>query len=150
MSFKPKAQFFGDSYLQGLDFRVDELDHIARLKIDQVIMVIAVSGLVTCATVTELVLLQYSRLLEQFHRPVDCGDGNPGVICACAAMELLDVRVIFGLIKYGGNDPALIGHPQLLRFASFQDRLAHIDFLCLGSRECQIESDSSQWSEFAP
>src|SRR6476646_1563141 len=65
------AELFGDALLQGFKFVVDELDDLACLDIDQMVVVVVRNRFVAGATVAELVPLEDAGFLEQADRAVD-------------------------------------------------------------------------------
>src|SRR5689334_3872934 len=91
---------------------VPELDHLARLDVDQVVVVAVVGGLVARPAAAEVAALQDAPLLQQAHRPVDRGDGDAPVEQRGAAVELLHVRVVAGLRQHARDDAPLLGHLQ--------------------------------------
>ena len=107
-----KPQLLGDPALQFLDFIVVELDHFARLDVDQVVVVLIGSFFIARATIAEIVLGENAGLLEQPHRPVDGGYRNIGIDGDGALVHLLDVGMILGVGQDTGDDPALFGHLQ--------------------------------------
>ena len=76
---QPVAQFFGNLFLQGLQFRIDKLYHLAGFDINQMIMMRLRNGFVACASVTKIVAVENARLFEQANRPVDSRNRNPGI-----------------------------------------------------------------------
>ena len=84
----------GDGFLQLLDLAVDELDHLAGLHVDQVVVVRLPMLLVPRAAVTEVVAGDDPRLFEQADGPVDRGDLNVRIDRMRPVVQLLDVRVI--------------------------------------------------------
>lgn len=71
-----EAELLGDLALQALDLLVAELDDLAGLHVDQVIVVGFRHFLVACATVAEVVALEDAGLFEQADGAIDGGDGD--------------------------------------------------------------------------
>src|SRR5438309_4719070 len=69
-----KPELLGDPLLQGLEIIVDELDDIACLDIDQMVVMAFRRRLVTRASVAELVPFEDACLFEQPNGPVDSRD----------------------------------------------------------------------------
>src|SRR5213075_436074 len=63
-----ETQLLGDALLERFQLIVDELDDVARLDIDQMVVMRFRGRLVARAAVAELMALEDSRLLEQSHR----------------------------------------------------------------------------------
>src|SRR5687767_10924548 len=72
---EPEAALLGDSALQRIQLLVDELDDVAGLGVDQMVVMGGVGGLVAGPALAEIVALQNPRFLEQADGPVDGGDG---------------------------------------------------------------------------
>src|SRR5215212_8784937 len=69
-----EAELLGNALLQRLELVVDELDHLAGLDVDQVVVVGFGRGLIAQAAVAELMALEDSGLLEQPHGTIDRRD----------------------------------------------------------------------------
>src|SRR4051812_12322538 len=69
-----EAEPLGDLLLQGFELVVGELDHIAGLDVDQMVVMGLGRRFVAGAAVAEIVALENSRLLEQADGAVDGGD----------------------------------------------------------------------------
>lgn len=54
MALELITQLFGDFFLQFLDFRVAEFDHLTAVEIDQMVMMIAVCILIARTPIAEL------------------------------------------------------------------------------------------------
>src|SRR5947207_1900979 len=65
------AKFLGDDLLQTFDILVAKLDHAARLKVDEMVVMRARHFLVAGSAIAEIVPGNDARLFEQPHRPVD-------------------------------------------------------------------------------
>ena len=85
------AELGGDLLLQRFDFRIDELDHLARLDIDQMIVMRFGRRFVACAPIAEVVPVEDAGLFEQTHGAVDRGDGNTRVDLVRAFVQQLDI-----------------------------------------------------------
>src|SRR5688500_15075898 len=73
---EPEAELFGDPLLKKLELVIDKFDDIARLDVDQVIVMRFRRRFVAGAPVAEFVAFEDSGLLEQADRAVDRGDGD--------------------------------------------------------------------------
>ena len=111
---------------------IDELDDLAGLDVDQVVVVRLGRRLVAGAPVAEVVPVKDAGILEQTHRAIDRGDGDLRVDRRSALMQQLDVRMILAIGKHAGNDPALLGNPE----AAFGTQRFEVDGLVqIASRE---------------
>src|SRR4029078_10804245 len=97
---EPEPELLGDALLQRLEFVVDELNDIARLDVDQVVVMTLRSRFVARAAVAELMPLEDPRLLEQAHRAVHGGDRNVRIDRRRAGVQSLDVGMILALAKH--------------------------------------------------
>ena len=97
-----------------------EFDHLAGLDVDQmmVMSVFMFTGLVTGACAAKIVTFQNALFLEQADGPVNGGDGNARVESGGAAVQFLDIRVIFGIGQNACDHAALAGH----LYASFDTK----------------------------
>ena len=107
---RSKPEAFGDGLHQALILGVLELDHLAGIDVDQVVVVAMLGRLVAGAAAAEVAALEDALLLQQAHRAVDRGDRDPRVECAGAAIQFLDVRMIGCLGQHPCDDPTLPGH----------------------------------------
>ena len=121
MADQPIAKPGGNAFLQRLDFRIDEFDDLARVHVDQVIVMIAFRVFIACATVAEFVLVQNSGLFEQFDRPVYGGKRDPRIDAGGADVKLFDIGMVVRCADHAGYNPALIGHPQAFGLAAGYD-----------------------------
>ena len=74
-----EAELLGDPPLQRFELLVDELDDIAGLDVDQMVVMLVRRGFVAGAAVAEFVAREDPGFLEQADRPVDGGDRDFGV-----------------------------------------------------------------------
>src|ERR1043165_6490883 len=88
---QPEAELLGDPALELLEILVDELDDVAGLDVDQMVVMGLAGGFVAGAAIAEIVPLEDSGLLEQADGAVDCGDRDAGVGRGGAGMKRLDV-----------------------------------------------------------
>ena len=100
-----EAELRGDPPLQLLQLLVDELDDIAGLDVDQMVVMGLGGRLVAGPAVAEIVPLQDAGLLEQAHGAVDGRDRDAGIDRGGAGMQRLDVRMILGLRRARGRSP---------------------------------------------
>ena len=109
-----EAELLGDLLLKRLQLLIDELDDVAGLDVDQVIVMRVRRRFIARAAVAELMPLEDSRLLEQPHRPIDCGDRDVGVDRRRARVQGLDVGMVLAVAEHSGDDPPLLGDPKAL------------------------------------
>ena len=98
-----EAELLGDPLLQRLELLVDELDDLAGLDVDQMVVMRVRRGFVARAAVAELVALEDSGLLEQADGAVDRGDRDLGVDRRGALVQRLDVGMILGFATARGR-----------------------------------------------
>ena len=98
--------------VQLLDLVGLEFDHIATLRVDQVIVVMIGRFLVARAAVAEVVALDDAALLEQAHGAIDRGDRNARIDGDRAFVQLVHVRV---------GDNGIVGADQ----QALQRRIVH-------------------------
>ena len=91
---KVKAEPLRDSLHQPMIFGVLKLDDLAGIDVDQMVVVTVLSRFIACATTAKIAAFQNPLLFQKTHRPVDGGDGNPGIESGGAAIEFLDIGVI--------------------------------------------------------
>src|SRR5262245_36567975 len=126
------AELARHGLLQPLDLLVAELDDLAGLHVDQVIVVAEARGLVTGAAVAELVTLEDARALEQAHGAIDRGERDARVPRARPPVNLLDVGMVLGFRQHTGDCAPRGGHAHAALGAeplepAFRDRrLAHL------------------------
>src|SRR5215203_4333766 len=82
----PEAEPSCDLRLQAFDFRTAELDHLTRLKVNQVVMVLSSSSLVARTSIAKLVTLQDAFRLQSTHRSVDSRERDTRLTVADAAV----------------------------------------------------------------
>ena len=119
----PVAEPAGDLGLQRLDLLGAELDDVAGLEVDEVVVVLAGRLLVAGAAVAEIEPLDDALGLEELHGAVDRRERDALVDRRRAAVQLDDVGMVRGLIEDAGDDPALAGHAQAALAAGALDRL---------------------------
>ena len=111
------AKLLGHLALQRLDLLVLELDHLARLDIDQMIVVGIGYLLIARAAVAEVVALEDIGLLEQAHGAIDRGDGDMRIDGDSALVKLLHIRMVLGFREHARDHAALLRHLQTLVLA---------------------------------
>src|SRR3546814_4397880 len=75
-----------------LDLLVGEFHHLARLHVDEVVVMLFRPLLIARPAIAEVVPLQDARLLEELHRAVHGGNGDPGIALDGTLIDELDVR----------------------------------------------------------
>ena len=96
MADQIESQLAGHPLLDALDLLVAELDHLAGLQVDQVIVVPARRLLVAPATRAEVVALQEPVRLEQLDGAVDGRERDARIERIGAPVDFLDVGVVVG------------------------------------------------------
>ena len=119
------SQLLGDLLLQGLDLGIDELDHLAGLDVDEVVMVRFGHRFIARATVTEIVAVEYAGFLEQADSAVDRRDRDALIDLVGTLEQQFDVRVILAFGQHPRDHAALFGDAQSLVCA----KLFEIDLL---------------------
>jgi hypothetical protein len=105
-----KAELARHGLLQALDLLVLELDHLAGLHVDEVIVMAVPGRLIARAAVAELMALKNAGAFEQAHGAVHGGERNAGIAGTRPAINLLDIGVVVRLRQHLGDHPALTGH----------------------------------------
>ena len=100
-----EAELGGDAPLQLLQLLVDELDDVAGLDVDQVVVMGLGRRFVAGAAVAEIVALEDARFLEQAHGAVDGGDRDAGIDRGGAGVERLDVGMVLRIRRARGRSP---------------------------------------------
>src|SRR5579872_2139097 len=118
-----------DFALQLFDRLVAELDDLAALQVDQVIVMLGRRLFVACAAIAEIVALEDTGLLEQAHGAVDGGNRDLRIDRSGALMDRFDVRMIGGFRQHARDDATLLGHLETLVDAQLFDTGRH-------SRQC--------------
>ena len=98
-----EAEPLGDPLLQLLELLVDELDHLAGLDVDQMVVMGFGRGFVAGAAVAEIVALEDARFLEQANGAVDGGDRDAGIDRGGARVQRLDVGMVLGFARARGR-----------------------------------------------
>src|SRR3546814_4345400 len=70
--------------------------------------------LIARPAIAEVVPLQDARLLEELHRAVHGGNGDPGIALDGTLIDELDVRMVVRSREHPRDDAALLGHFQTL------------------------------------
>ena len=91
-----EAELFGDPPLEHLELLVDELDDLAGLDVDQMVVMRVRRGFIARAAVAEFVPLEDAGFFEQADGAVDRGDRDVGIDRGGALVERLDVGMILG------------------------------------------------------
>src|SRR3546814_6688362 len=98
------AERAGDLRLQPLDLLVGEFHHLAGLHIDEMVVMRLRPLLVACAAVAEIVPLENAGLLEELHRAIDRGNGNPRVAPDGPLIDQFHIRMVGRLRQHARND----------------------------------------------
>src|SRR6476646_3629468 len=92
-----EAELFGDALLQRFELVVDELDDVAGLDVDQMVVVGFRSRFVARAAVAELVPFENSGLLEQTDCAVDGGDRDVRIDRGRTGVHRFDVGMVLAV-----------------------------------------------------
>ena len=109
---EPEAELFRDPLLKLLELLVDELDDIAGLDVDQMVVMGLGRGFVAGPAVAEIMTLQNAGFLEQAHRPIDGRDRDAAVDRRGPLVQRLDIGMILGFGKNTGDHPPLLSDPE--------------------------------------
>ena len=74
-----QAESLRDDPLQRLELRIDEFDDLARLYVDQVIVVRLRCGFIARTAVAEIVAVENAGLFEQANGAIDRRDRDAGI-----------------------------------------------------------------------
>src|SRR5215210_5984546 len=148
---EPEAELLGDPLLQRLELVVDELDDVAGLDVDQMVVVGLRRGLVARAAVPELVPLEDACLFEQAHGAVDGGDRDVRIDRRRPRVERLDVWVVLAVAEHPRNHLALLGDAEALVGAQRLDIDLSRHRALVKHRRWQSQADaiSTPWSDAA-
>jgi hypothetical protein len=124
MIHQSETQLLGDPALQGFELWIDEFDHPASLDIDQMIVMGLGRRLIAGGAFAEIMPLEDAGFLEQPHRPVNGGDGNPRVHGRGPGVQRLDIGMILGLRQDARDHAPLLGDPK----SFFVAELLDVDF----------------------
>ena len=105
---EPEAQPLSNTALQEFEFGIDKFEHRAVLNVDQVVMVRIRRGLISRASIAEVMLLQDTRLFEQANGAINGSDRDARIDSTGAFVQLFDIRVVFGIRQDARDDPALL------------------------------------------
>src|SRR5690348_912158 len=147
-----EAELLGDPLLEHLELVIDELDDVAGLDVDQMVMVGLGRRFIARPAVAELVSLEDSGLLEQTDGAIDGRDRDVGVHRSGSRMQRLDVRMILAVTQHARDHFALFGDPQA--FVGAQrlnvDLARHGDKVSIGPRRVKRLPASSMLPEIEP
>ena len=132
-----ETKALGNAPLQCLQLLIDELNDLACLNVDQVIMMGFRRRFVAGPAVAKLMALKDSRFLEQAHRPIDRRDRNVRVDLGGPGMKRLDIWVVFAVAQYFRDGTALLGDAQTLVRAQLFD----VDLAMHG---CELMSQAAE------
>ena len=96
---------------------VAELNDVATIDIDEMIMVLSRHLFVTSTTIAKVVAIKDIGFLKQLNRTVYRRNRDPLIVFRSTLVDLFDIRVIFGIRKHLGDDTTLLGHLQPLVYA---------------------------------
>ena len=91
-----------DLFLQTFDLVVSKLDHLARMQVDEMVMVFAFGVFEPRFAVLEFKSLQNSEFFKKLYGAVDRGDRNLRINLQRAAVKLFNVRMVVGILPKPG------------------------------------------------
>jgi len=106
------AELLGDQALEGFELGIDELDDLAGLDVDHVVVMRLGRGFVAGAAIAEVVPVEDAGFFEQANGAVDGRDRDAWVARGGAFVQFLDVGVVLAFRQHLGNDPALVSDPE--------------------------------------
>src|SRR5690606_15012717 len=115
--------------LQALNFLVHELDDLAGLHVDQMIMMFVGRLFIAGAPVTKLMALQDAGFLEELHSTIDRGDRDARIDRDCTLIKLFYIRVIRRFREDAGDHAPLLRHLQTTLDAESFNPTAHNSIL---------------------
>jgi len=118
-----KAVFLGDARLKRLDLVILKLDHLARLHVDEVIVMLIRHLLVARAAIAEVMALKDIGLFEEAKRTVDGRKADAAIYLGGAVVDRFHVGVIKRFGEHARNHAALVRHAEaLFNTALFKSR----------------------------
>ncbi len=112
MADQLEAEFLRNALLQALDFLVAELDDVAGLDIDEMIVVLARGFLEAHTASTEVVARNDSLAGQKTNGAIDGGERNAGIDGTHASINFIHVGVIGSFRKNAGNHATRRRHAQ--------------------------------------
>ena len=106
------AVFTRDLFLQTLDFVGAEFDDLARLNVNQVIVVLLIRCLVASFAVAKGVPGKDVFVFEQLDRTIDRRQRNRGINRGDAPMEFAHIRMIVRLSQHLKNSATRFGYSK--------------------------------------
>lgn len=106
---KVVAQLGSDALFDAFQFGVAEFDHLTRVGVDQVVVMV-VLDFVTRPSVAEIMLLDDFQIGQKGEGAVDGGDADLWVHGLGTLGDLIGVGMVAGVADRLQNDPALLGH----------------------------------------
>ncbi len=103
--------FSCDLLLKSLDLIGPEFHDIARLDVNQMVVMFLCGALEAGAPVAEDVFLQHALFPEKVERSIDGGDCDAWIDCSHPPVQFNGIRMIVGVRQYVQNDPAWPGKP---------------------------------------
>src|SRR6185437_15432592 len=136
---QPEAQPFGDSLLQRFELIVGELDDLAGLDVDQVVVMVFRHRFIARPAVAEFVALENPGLFEQADGAIHRCDRNVGVNGRGARVQGLDVRMIFAITEHPRDGLALLGDAKSLVGAQGLDVYRPRHLAKLGMQQANVQ-----------
>ena len=135
-----KAMLFGDAALERLDLIILKLNHLARLHIDEVIVMLIRHLFVARAAIAEVMALKDVGLFEQAQGPVDGRKADAAIHLGGTVVDRFHVGMIERFRQDTRNHATLIRHAEalfytaLLKSRSHQSRSYHAISPCHAER----------------
>ena len=107
-------EFPRDHSLKPLDLLRTELDHCARIHVNQVIVVPLCGWFVPRPPVPKLMSLKDTEFFEALHRPVDGREGDAIILLGHAAVQFGHIGMVVGAGNNLRDELALAREPEAL------------------------------------
>ncbi len=124
---KPIAKFLGNRALQSFDFRVFELDDLAAVDIDEMIVMVIGYFLIARAAIAEIVPVKNVVFLKQADGAVDGRDTDFRINPHGPPVNHFNIGVIVGFAEHTGDNAPLPGHFQTPFDAQIFDSVRHVE-----------------------
>jgi hypothetical protein len=108
------AQTLGDQLLQGLEFRINKFDYLARFYINQMVVMRIGYRFISRLTVPEVMPLNNASFFKEPDGSVDRRNRDARVDARRTLVNRIDIRVIRRIREHPGNDPPLLRDAQSL------------------------------------
>ena len=114
MANEVKPEFPRDHSLKSLDLLGTELNHCARIHVNQVVVVPLCGRLVPRSTIPKLMSLKDAEFFETLHGPVDGREGDAIILLGHAAVQFGHIGMVVGAGNNLRDELALAREPEAL------------------------------------